>query len=186
MRDEILRIVAQNIQIYGIKKMNLDLICKELKISKKTIYKYFNSKDEIVETYINEVFNADMKSCENIINENMPLNEKCNKIIHTYHKYKMPSSIISEIKIYYEKEWNNLMEVRNYKINIIREIFQQAKSNGEIKENADLFISALMIDVMSEKLLDSNMLHDNNKKYNEAMDSVFNIIFNGILNFEKC
>ena len=41
MRDEILRIVAQNIQIYGIKKMNLDLICKELKISKKTIYKYF-------------------------------------------------------------------------------------------------------------------------------------------------
>ncbi|SUQ49752.1 hypothetical protein CNEONATNEC32_02367 [Clostridium neonatale] len=116
----------------------------------------------------------------------MPLNEKCNKIIHTYHKYKMPSSIISEIKIYYEKEWNKLMEVRNYKINIIREIFQQAKSNGEIKENADLFISALMIDVMSEKLLDSNMLHDNNKKYNEAMDSVFNIIFNGILNFEKC
>ena len=97
----------------------------------------------------------------------------------------MPSSIISEIKIYYEKEWNKLMEVRNYKINIIREIFQQAKSNGEIKENADLFISALMIDVMSEKLLDSNMLHDNNKKYNEAMDSVFNIIFNGILNFEE-
>ena len=161
MRDKILQAACEIIQERGLRKFRMDDICSNLKISKKTIYKYFNSKDEIVETYINEVFNADMKSCENIINENMPLNEKCNKIIHTYHKYKMPSSII-------------------------REIFQQAKSNGEIKENADLFISALMIDVMSEKLLDSNMLHDNNKKYNEAMDSVFNIIFNGILNFEKC
>ena len=97
MRDEILRIVAQNIQIYGIKKMNLDLICKELKISKKTIYKYFENKDDMIRCYIKEVLDTDRESTIKILKNSMDVSDKCHQIVYTYHKYKLPFIIMDEI-----------------------------------------------------------------------------------------
>lgn len=182
MRDEILRIVAQNIQIYGIKKMNLDLICKELKISKKTIYKYFENKDDMIRCYIKEVLDTDRESTINILKNSMDVSDKCHQIVYTYHKYKLPFIIMDEIRLDYEDEWNEIKELKKFKIEAICKVLDEAKKSGEVKKDMDLSIVALMIDQVSEKLMDKEILKSNNLKVNDVLDQVIKIILKGIMN----
>ena len=182
MRDEILRIVAQNIQIYGIKKMNLDLICKELKISKKTIYKYFENKDDMIRCYIKEVLDTDRESTINILKNSMNVSDKCHQIVYTYHKYKLPFIIMDEIRLDYEDEWNEIKELKKFKIEAICKVLDEDKKSGEVKKDIDLSIVALMIDQVSEKLMDKEILKSNNLKVNDVLDQVIKIILKGIMN----
>lgn len=181
MREQILQKAAESIRIYGLKKFKLEYICQELKISKKTIYKYFESKDEIAESYIKDVLDTDRKSTDKIIKEDISLTEKCHKIIWTYHKYKVPSSILSEISMFYENEWKQLLDLKKYKLNAVIGFLEQSKRKGEIKNDIDLSIVALMIESVSDKLMDSETLKENNLKYNYAVDEVIQIILKGII-----
>ena len=48
---------------FGFKKVSMDEIAKEAGVTKKTIYMYFNSKEELLKYFINE----EIKNMENIV-----------------------------------------------------------------------------------------------------------------------
>jgi AcrR family transcriptional regulator len=62
MKEKILDVAAKLIQQYGLKKFTVDEIASQLKISKKTIYKYFESKDDLIRSYFNSVISSDEES----------------------------------------------------------------------------------------------------------------------------
>lgn len=181
MKDRILQAVAENISMYGLRKFNLDIVSSELKISKKTIYKYFSSKDEIVEEYFKQILVIDKESTLKTLKENISLNEKFHKIIYSYHKYKLPTSVIKEAKLYYPNQWNEINKLKEFKVSSILNLLIEAKKNGEIKEEINLTIITLIIEKVSEELLDGNVLKENNLKLNYTGDQILKIILNGIL-----
>lgn len=181
MKDRILQVVAENINMYGLKKFNLDIIASELKISKKTIYKYFSNKDEIVEEYFKQILATDKESTLKTLKENISLNEKFHKIIYSYHKYKLPTSVIKEAKLYYPNQWNEINKLKEFKVEAILNLLVEAKRRGEIKEEINITIIALIIEKVSEELLDSNILKEKNLKLNYTADQILQVILNGIL-----
>lgn len=56
VREKILELSFYAFNQKGYKGVSMDLVARELKISKKTIYKHFNSKEEILETAIDNLF----------------------------------------------------------------------------------------------------------------------------------
>lgn len=74
---EKIRLVAHNLMMqYGIRSISMDDIASELGISKKTIYLYFNDKDELVEEVVKEIIfknqglcNADRRSANDAVHE---------------------------------------------------------------------------------------------------------------------
>lgn len=181
LKDRILQEVAENINKYGLRKFNLDVISSELKISKKTIYKYFKNKDEIVKEYFNVIIESDKESILKTVKENISLSEKFNKIIYSYHKYKLPISVIQEAKLYYQNEWSEVKKLKEFKVKSIINLLRKAKEKGEIKEDINLTIIALIIEKMSEELLDGGILNENNLKLNDTAGQLLKIILNGIL-----
>ena len=181
MKDRILQVVAENINMYGLKKFNLDIIASKLKISKKTIYKYFSNKDEIVEEYFKQILATDKESTLKTLKENISLNEKFHKIIYSYHKYKLPTSVIKEAKLYYPNQWNEINKLKEFKVEAILNLLVEAKRRGEIKEEINITIIALIIEKVSEELLDSNILKEKNLKLNYTADQILQVILNGIL-----
>lgn len=49
VRADLLESIAELFHKYGLRSTSMDDICTHLKISKKTLYQYFNSKDDLVE-----------------------------------------------------------------------------------------------------------------------------------------
>lgn len=181
MRDKILYAVSENVQIYGIRKINLDIIASQLKISKKTIYKYFNNKEDIIKTYLNEIIDTDKENTKKILTSDSFIGDKCFKLLHVEHKYNFPSSIINDIKKYYKDEWNKLLELKKYKINSLFNILTELKQQNKLRDDINLSIIALMINDISEKLLDNELLKEYGVGYNQAIDNIVKVVLNGIL-----
>lgn len=56
METEIIAKAKEMFQRYGLRPVTMDDIAKELSVSKKTLYKYFANKEELVEQSVNQVF----------------------------------------------------------------------------------------------------------------------------------
>ncbi|HOO72566.1 MAG TPA: TetR/AcrR family transcriptional regulator [Spirochaetota bacterium] len=52
VKEKIINRFQKLIISYGIKKMTMEKLSKECGISKKTVYKYFDSKDELIEHFV--------------------------------------------------------------------------------------------------------------------------------------
>ncbi|SHJ64627.1 transcriptional regulator, TetR family [Clostridium cavendishii DSM 21758] len=180
MKEKILQALANQIDIHGIRKFTLDSIAKDIKISKKTIYKYYNSKEELIEEYFHEIIESDKESVEKIINSNFSLEKKLYNVIHSYHKYKLPSSVLNDVKIFYPNEWKKILEFKNFKVEVIKQLLLVSKEKGEIKKDINLEILCLIIEKVSEEILDNEII-DKAISVNCKMEEMLKIIMNGIL-----
>ncbi|WP_102400262.1 TetR/AcrR family transcriptional regulator [Haloimpatiens massiliensis] len=181
MKNTIMKVAAEKIQCHGLRKFTMNEIASELKISKKTIYKYFKSKNDIIFEYFKEIIESDKKYTMEGIEKESSLEDKLSSIIFSYHKYKLPVSILDEAyKFYYEK-WKEIESLKNFKLKLIENILKEAMESGELKEGIDIHIISFILESVSSTLLDYKFLSKNNITMKDAMDDTLKILLYGIL-----
>ncbi|MCY6959798.1 TetR/AcrR family transcriptional regulator [Clostridium brassicae] len=181
MKDKILETASQKIQLYGLKKFTLDEIAIELKISKKTIYKYFSSKDEIINQFFNSIIESDKKNVLKQLKKENSLLDNLNSIIYSYHKFKLPVSIIDETRKFYPEQWVKVEELKKFKLDILYRLLKEGASDGVIKADVNFLILSRVLDSVCDTFLDYKFLSDNKITFKEAINEVINIILYGII-----
>lgn len=119
MKDQIKTKALELFLTQGFKTVTTEVIAKNLAISKKTLYKYFENKDVLVresaELLSEQIYNSirQIKSKNhNAIEENFEVKKMFRKILKTVD----PLSII-EFKIYYPEIYSNLASRENKRYN---------------------------------------------------------------------
>jgi len=111
MKDTILQKAGDTFLKLGFKSVTMDDIANELGISKKTIYKYFKNKADLVDEatiYMHEVMNK--KALEvynmgyNAIEENFEVNK-----VFTGFMQNLDDSPIYQLQKYYPETYNKIM-----------------------------------------------------------------------------
>jgi AcrR family transcriptional regulator len=182
LKDIILKSAAEKIQHHGLRKFTMDEIAEELKISKKTLYKYFSGKDAIIHEYFIEIIESDMANTDESLKKANSLIDKLNAVIHSYHKYRLPAHVFDEASKFYIKEWEEVQKLKNYKLKLINDILNESLDKGNLKKDIDLNIVVLMLENTVNTLLSYEFLSKNNMTIQKATDKVINIILNGITN----
>lgn len=80
-KDQIAEIFQKHFNHYGFKKTSVDEIAAELKVSKKTIYKHFSSKEKIFYFIISKVARKYSRSMEKKLEGITSSMEKINQLI---------------------------------------------------------------------------------------------------------
>jgi len=181
MKEKILDIAAQLIARYGLKKFTVDEIAAELKISKKTIYQYFNSKEDIIKEYFEVTVASDKESVQRELNSNENFLEKIHSIIHSNHQYRLPIALLNEAKLFYPDEWEKIEELKQFKLDTIKNLLHQAADNNILKQDTNFAVLTQMLDGISDMFIDYKFLIENKLKTSEAIDEAFKIILQGIL-----
>lgn len=168
----------------GIKSVTMDDLARELGISKKTIYKYFADKNELVSTIIRFKVNEDCnavagcKTSTNAIEEMFVVSE----FIMEQLKNVTPT-VFFDLKKYHPEAWQ-IME--DHKWNFVRNLIKQNIERG-IKEeiyrkNADpLILSGLYVSA-TDTILNSQIFPWPHYKFQDVyMQMILNHLF-GISN----
>lgn len=169
---------------YGFKKVSMDEIANEAGVTKKTVYTYFSSKEELLKYLITE----ELESMKNIIEKTERKNndflEGVHQVIYNLLKYRNKSEFLkmlfkeSEV-LKNEQVKENLKAIDKKIQDYIREKLEFAIQNGNIQiQNIDIttfliykMYIALMIDWNeSYKKLDEK----------EIADSILQILRNGL------
>lgn len=66
IKTRILEASAKLFYAYGLKSITMDDVCRELGMSKKTLYQHFTDKDDIIHTLLDQSLRADCAVMENI------------------------------------------------------------------------------------------------------------------------
>lgn len=181
MRDAIMKVAAEKIQTYGLRKFTMDEIAEELKVSKKTIYKYFKSKDDIIVEYFKEVIETDKNATLQSIKKHCSLEDKLNSIMYSYHKYKLPIKVLDEAYKFYYDEWRKVKELKDFKLNLIEIVLKEGMEEGILKSDITLNMVSCILESVSNTFLDYEFLRKNDITLKDAMKQVMEILLHGIL-----
>ncbi len=163
-------------------KFTMDDIAKQLGISKKTIYKVFNDKEEMFLNMVDYLFDQIKASEEEVMkDQSMTTLDKIRKILGV-----MPDS-------YRDIDLRKLYELKDKYPNTYKRVEERLESGWEntlslleqgIKEGVirplPLCLVKMMLEASLEQFFQRDVLIVNNLSYGEALDCVVDILVNGI------
>lgn len=112
---ELIQKIADVFLKLGIRSANMDDIARSLSISKKTLYKYFSDKSDVVLQVTTQIMKNEeetisevIKSSENAIDENIRIYEIANSLLKDLHP-----SVLFDLQKYYPESYQIFHQHKN-------------------------------------------------------------------------
>ena len=180
---KILNYASEKFMHEGFYKSSMDSLAAELQISKKTIYKYFSSKDELVKAI---AFAFMKETGDKIISVTQIEDDSLSKAIRLFQilgvaTTKLGDKWVKDIRIHMPDLWKKIDEFRTKKAYaVLSNIIQQGQAEGMIIDKpVELIIHLFVTSLRS--IVNPDFLYYQKMNYKEAIQHTFEILFNGIL-----
>uniref|UniRef100_A0A7V2ZLX1 TetR/AcrR family transcriptional regulator n=1 Tax=Ignavibacterium album TaxID=591197 RepID=A0A7V2ZLX1_9BACT len=167
----------------GFYLVTVDQIANELRISKKTIYKFFSTKDELVEAVAKHLMNDVSSKIDNIIGSG---NDSLTKIIMLFEVMagvvvRFSEKWLKDLQIHTPKLWQQIDEFRTKRaFTALGSIIRQGQIEGIIVERPIELIIHIFVNTI-RSVVHPDFLYYQKLDYREAFIHSFEILFNGIL-----
>lgn len=175
--------VSQELMLqFGYRKVSLDEIAAKLKMSKKTIYKYFNSKEDIAKALISRLKKHIQANQQRIKKENKnPLLVMSKTVLYLRQELDAWfSPFLSDIEYEIPSAWNDFVGFRTRQImdlegliksGIKKKLFR--KINPSIA--LDVYLGAI------DKIIDPENLKKRKTNFSQAINELMDIWSSGVL-----
>ncbi|MBR3340541.1 MAG: TetR/AcrR family transcriptional regulator [Clostridiales bacterium] len=179
------RILVNTIKVFNKKglKLTMDDVAEQMGISKKTIYKYFNSKEEIFDQIVDYIFDG-IKARENeILNEEgLSIDERTRKLLAAFPESftAIDFAKLGDLKDKYPKIYKKMTRRLESGWEPTIELLEQGRKEGIYREDADLTIFKIMMDASIAKLFEADTLKKTKIKYVECLNQIVDILLLGI------
>ena len=167
----------------GFYKITMDEIAQGLRISKKTIYKYFPSKNLLLESVVNTFLNSTKKRLlKNIAEqENSIMKIKALTQIFAELSLKLNQKLLYDLQTHTPQLWESVEKFRGELIKKIWEdIINQGKKEGYIVDKPNDIIITVIYSAIRSIINPSFLLH-HNYSMNEAFRITFDLLIQGLL-----
>jgi AcrR family transcriptional regulator len=167
----------------GFYKTTMDEIASELRISKKTIYKFFPSKDDLVKAIAKYFMNRLKNTILPALNSDKNAIEKLGDLINILAKVseKISAARMEELKRHYPSLWNEIDSFRTEMMfgNITKVIEQGKKEGLFVDYPTNIIMNVLVVSVRT--IVNPDFILNNNFSIIEAARFAFRIVITGIL-----
>ena len=164
-------------------KLTMDDVADELKISKKTIYKEFSSKEEMFETMADYIFdNIKLREEEILSSTEYTTAEKIRLLLSAmpegYRNINFQE--LHPLKEKFPKVYKKVQRRLETGWQPTFQLLEQGKKEGIIREDADLNIVKIMMEASLERFFEKDVMKGSHKKYNDYLNEVVDILLKGI------
>jgi len=182
-RAKILKHSQQKFHREGFYKTSMDEIASELRVSKKTIYKYFPSKDNLLEEICSETSCGIMKNIDLILDSNEDVIVKFVKLLNMHSNFTMNISEkwIKDLSIHAPDIKKNIDEMKKSNIDkVSRKLIEQGKKEKLIENYpTQIIIATFNSSLMS--VMAPDFLINNKFSIQNAFKITYEMLLNGIL-----
>ena len=102
-KEQIIEAARKLFYQFGFKKVSMDEIAREAGVTKKTIYMYFNSKEELLKYFIEEEIEEMRQIVEEVESMNLDFFDTVNTAIYRLLQYRKEKKFLNIIAR--EAEW---------------------------------------------------------------------------------
>ena len=167
----------------GFYKTSMDQLAKGMKVSKKTIYKFFPSKYLLLEIVLVTFQKKVRRELDSIVDSDKCLVEKLKLVGEFFAKFslKINKKLLSDFFNHQPELWKKVDDFRTSVIeDIWGKLINQGKSEGLIIDKPNKLLITIILSAL-RGVINPTFLMQNNISTNEAFNETFSIIINGIL-----
>lgn len=182
MKIRILLSAAEEMKIRGT-KFTVDAVAERLGISKKTLYQYYTSKDELISALTDAAI-ADMEQQENaILASDLGFEAKLTALLTVEPKLfgKINDWVIDDMRRHKPDEWEKVERYRHSHVHQLREFIAEGIRHGKLR-SVNAAVAAHMVLGACTEMLEYPFLKENNLTITDALHALTDIFLHGVLN----
>jgi AcrR family transcriptional regulator len=168
----------------GFSKVTVEDITSGLGMSKKTFYKCFESKEDLLFQLVKRITGEIALRLEGIQQSEQPFVQKLHALITLVHSQfrKFSTPLLRDIQIYAPGTWDYIQEFRRNKIlTVWSGLIEQGKREGYIRGDINSRLLLLSIIGLIEAVVNPTTLSNESFSTDEAIKGIMGMIFLGIL-----
>lgn len=185
LREQIFNEAKKLFFVYGFKRITMDEIAASCKISKKTLYQIYPSKELLIKECTEKIVGEKVASIHNIIDSDVSVWQIFKAFFDMFKSFShdVSQAMIQDIRLMPDI-WNIIEEKRMTVFERMEQIVERGQQDGSIKPalNTDLFLRVYM--GILQKFVNPIMFSEMNISPAEFMSQLEIIIFEGILTDE--
>lgn len=181
-QQEWIEILIPYFQKHGLKDITMDEVARVLNKSKATIYKYFKSREEIIEYGLAHKL-RDIQQFEQILKNGdiAYLERYFESIAHlSLNISDISNRFLSDLKHQHPALWERVVAFIDYAMEILKEYYQQGIDDG-IFIDVDPALMVMSDRFFFQSLSDPDFLISHNLTINQAFQQYFKMKFSGIV-----
>jgi AcrR family transcriptional regulator len=179
-------IILSTIEVFNDRGVTFTMsdVATNIHISKKTIYKEFDTKEELLDTVVDYIFDNIKAKEEQIMNDKslstvdklrkilgaMPENYRDIDFQNVYPFLEKFPDVYRKVQYRLATGWENTIS-----------LIEQGKREGAVRKNVDIRFIKVMLEASIEKVLSDDMLSRTGINYVDALDQIVDILVNGML-----
>ena len=184
IRERIIEAGRERFFAKGFSKVTMDELVNQLGISKKTMYKYFPSKDDLVESIsewqririmskVKEIVNSELDFIEKIHNLWAFIGESYSRISKQYYE---------DMRRFRPDLWKRIESFRDeHVMESARKLVDQGIKRGVFRDDVNKEILALVYVSAVQGILNPDVLTQHSFSAQEALNEILRIVFDGTL-----
>jgi len=165
----------------GLKAVTMDELAAHAGVSKRTLYRYFPSKQALVEALVDDLLTGFGREIETMLEGPLSPIEKIRFIISfiTERVLVLRPVIIADIQRYYPTAWDRIDRFRMQRIHYMGELIAEGQKRGEFRPiDPRIVVNAIIAAVRATATPDFVISHG--LTMSATIDQLFSLILYGI------
>lgn len=181
--ERILRYAQEKFQREGFYKTSMDELARELQISKKTIYKYYASKEKLVEHIVLDKMTCDAQRIQEFLDRDENVVIKFIKILNLNHERFscMSEKWFRDLQIHTPQLWLDMDKFKTQTIEqTMKRLIEQGKKEKLIENYpVEIIITCMIASVKA--ILNADFMMNSKLNVKELFHYTMELLLNGIL-----
>lgn len=152
---------------YGIKSITMDDVARELGISKKTLYQFVESKNDLVVKVIEQHVQEEKEECFSLANKSAHAIDEMFFVMdaNTQQMQQMKSNIIHDLQKYHREAWERIQEfIQGFLYGVVRGNLERGVLEGLYRNDFDVDMVAKFHIALSLQLFDETLFPQHSYK----------------------
>lgn len=183
--QRILAVARSKFLRYGFHRMSIDSIVRDLRTSKSTIYKYYQTKEDLIKAVIDQLNNEINDRLNEIISDDeQSFCGKLNSVVEFTRNTltEINEEFLQDLKLYTPEIWEYYEKGREYRIdNYYRKLFNDGVIEGAVRKDIDLEILMKVYFNLTEMTVDVDQFSKVNYSNQDLYAIISKVFLEGAL-----
>ncbi len=182
LKERILEYSRDEFLTRGFSKVTLDEIASNLGISKKTLYKFYPSKEELLRSSLHAMMRSAGWELERIASSEKPLVEKLATALMIAGKYisRVRREAITDFQRFVPSLWKEIDQYRNeHIISRLVKLLEQGREQHVFRPEVNEQVLIYMLTSSLREVVNPAVLSKHSFSAQEAAMSIFKVLFEG-------
>lgn len=184
-RSRILTQAGQRFRAHGFARVSIGELCAEMRIAKKTFYKYFHSKELLVHALVEDHAQRYLPEALRVMNSlsDAPVEDRVQeslRLFFTYSAEHFSGVFLNDIRVMLPDLWTHMNRRRQGLVQAFAALVAAGQKDGTYRTDVDSARLAKVLSLILDSVLDPQTLYQHGLPPHEVAPMLFDLIHSGL------